>query len=391
MLPLTVAGVVIEDPCIARRDGCRSPGERPHDARTAKDSVPTLKISEHRRKAACAPEDLHHVTQVRTLPLTQMAMIADIHHVLCAVDFSECSRRALDHALAMAKWYGGWLSVLYVHPVSTPSLARSSGVALSPAERAAFIAQLRAFVPSEVGSHVPVEFLVLEGNIAVEILAEAEHADLVVVGTHGRTGLEHAVLGSVAETVVRKAAVPVMTVPRAAHDATNAVPRLFHHIVAAVDGSDPSLDALTCAVSLAEEADARLTVLRVLDPPRELAAWASESPEGRRYAERWQASVLTRLHDLVPESARRYCHVDERVEPGRPSQKILRVAADQRAGLIVMGARGHGALGRMLFGSTAQEVVRQATCPVLTLRRDRRRREGPDEGVGTSETRRALR
>jgi nucleotide-binding universal stress UspA family protein len=300
--------------------------------------------------------------------------MVDIRHVLCAVDFSECSRRALDHALAMAKWYGAWLSVLYVHLVSTPSLARSAGVALSPADRAALVAQLRAFVPVEVRSHVRVEFLVLEGTIAEEILAEAEHADLIVVGTHGRTGFEHAVLGSVAEKVVRKAAAPVMTVPRAAPDATSAVPQLFQHIVAAVDGSDSSLDALTCAVSLAEDVDAHLTVLRVLDVPRELAAWASESVEGRGYAERWKASVLTRLHDLVPESARRYCHVDERVEPGGPSQKILRVAADQRAGLIVMGARGHGAFGRMLFGSTAKEVVRRATCPVLTLRRDYRRR-----------------
>jgi nucleotide-binding universal stress UspA family protein len=320
-----------------------------------------------------------------------IAPMVDIRHVLCAVDLSECSRRTLDHALAMAKWYGAWLSLLYVHPVSTPSAAYSACGALSPADRAAFIAQLRALVPVEVRRHVRVEFLVLEGNITAEILAEAEHADLVVVGTHGRTGLEHAVLGSVAETVVRKAASPVMTVPRAAPDATSAVPRLFQHIVAAVDGSDPSLDALICAVSLAEEADAHLTVLRVLDPPRELAEWASESPEGRRYAERWQASVLTRLHDLVPESTRRYCHVDERVEPGRPCQRILRVAADQRAGLIVMGARGHGALGRMLFGSTAQEVVRQATCPVLTLRRDRRRRrQDPEEAVETRGTRTAL-
>ena len=294
--------------------------------------------------------------------------MVDIRHVLCAVDFSECSRRALNHAIAVAKWYGAWLSVLHVHPVSPPPIA-ASAAPLSPADQAELLAHLRAFVPDRVRGVVPVEFLVLEGNAAEDILAEAEHADLVVLGTHGRSGLEHLVLGSVAENVVRAAGCPVMTIPRAAPDGTAAVPDLFRHIVAGVDGSDASLDALTFAVSLAEEADAHLTVLRVLDLPRELAEWASWSPEGRAYAERWKASVLTRLHQLVPESARRYCHVDEQVEPGRPAHRILRLAAEQHTGLIVIGARGHSVIGRMLFGSTAQDIVRGAGCPVLTLRR----------------------
>jgi nucleotide-binding universal stress UspA family protein len=299
--------------------------------------------------------------------------MVDIRHVLCAVDFSECSRRALDHAIAVATWYGAWLSVLHVHPVSRPPLTPFAADTLSPADRAALIAQLRAFVPGHVRSHIPAEFLVVEGNVAEEIVAEAAHADLVVLGTHGRSGIEQVVLGSVAEKVVRKAGCAVLTVPRGTPDATNAVPDLFHRIVAGVDGSDASLDALNYAVSLAEEADAHLTVLRVVDVPPELAEWASESAEGQGYAERWTASVLRRLHGLVPTSARRYCHVDERVGSGHPSQEILRLTAEQHAGLIVIGAQGHGALGRVLFGSTAQDVVRHAACPVLTLRRRHRR------------------
>ena len=304
--------------------------------------------------------------------------MVDIRHVLCAVDFSECSRRALHHAIAVANWYGAWLSVLYVHPVSRPPFA-SSVALLSPADHAELIAQLRTLVPDRVRGVVPVEFLIFEGHAAEEILAEAEHADLVVLGTHGRSGLEHVVLGSVAEKVVRKAVCPVMTIPPTAPDATAAVPDLFHHIVAGVDGSDASLDALMFAVSLAEEADAHLTVLRVVDLPRELAEWASQSPEGQAYAERWKASVMTRLHHLVPESARRYSHVDERVEPGRPAEKILRLANEQHAGLIVIGARGHPTLSRMLFGSTAQDVVRRAACPVLTLRRQAHRHPRPPD------------
>lgn len=76
----------------------------------------------------------------------------------------------------------------------------------------------------------------------------------------------------------------------------------------------------------------------------------------------------SRLRTLVPDAARVCCHVEERVETGRPYRQILRVATEQHAGLIVLGAYGHGALERMFFGSTAQHVVREAVCPVLTLR-----------------------
>lgn len=159
-----------------------------------------------------------------------------------------------------------------------------------------------------------------------------------------------------------------MTIPRAASDATKAVPALFHHVIAGVDLSDASLHALTYALSLAEEADAHLTLLRVVEIPRELAEWAAESQEGKGYVERWKGQALAKLRDLVPDSARVYCHIEERVETGQPYREILRMAAETHAGLIVIGAHGHGMLDRMFFGSTAQHVVRQAVCPVLTLR-----------------------
>jgi nucleotide-binding universal stress UspA family protein len=209
---------------------------------------------------------------------------------------------------------------------------------------------------------------VAEGNVATEILAEAASADMLVLGTHGRSGLEHLMLGSVAEKVVRKAKCPVMTIPRAAPDATQPVPSLFHRIVAGVDFSDASLYALQHALMLAEEADAHLTVLRVLEAPREFAEWAMESEEGRGYIERWKALALSRLHQVIPDDAGLYCHIDERVETGHPSRELLRVAVEQSAGLIVIGAHAHGMLDRMFFESTAQHVVRQAACPVLTLR-----------------------
>ena len=300
----------------------------------------------------------------------------EIRRIVCSVDFSDFSRRVLDHAIAVARWYGSRLSVIHVHHVPLPAMALASlpasatteGLVLSPREREELRQQLEALMPAEAGKTLPVEFLVAEGDVAGEILAQADAADMVVIGTHGRSGYEHLLLGSVAEKVVRKANCPVLTIPRAAHDATSAVPTLFHHILAAVDFSTASMHALTYAVSLAEEADAHLTVLQVIDVPRELAAWAEESDDGKAQVERWKAQARTRLGTIIPESARECCHVQERVETGRPYREILRVAAERHAGLIVLGASGHGAIERMFYGSTAQHVVRQAVCPVLTLR-----------------------
>ena len=75
-----------------------------------------------------------------------------------------------------------------------------------------------------------------------------------------------------------------------------------------------------------------------------------------------------RLREVVPASTRKACHLEERIETGEPYREILRVAAEQHAGLIVVGAHSKGAVERMFVGSTAQHVVRQAVCPVLTIR-----------------------
>jgi nucleotide-binding universal stress UspA family protein len=217
--------------------------------------------------------------------------------------------------------------------------------------------------------NVPVGVTVAEGDVVAEILAEAESADMVVMGTHGRSGFDRLVLGSVTEKVLRKAKCPVLTVPRVAPDATEAVPTLFHHIIAGVDFSEASLHALSYAISLAEEADAHLTLLNVTDIPRELAQWADEDREGQDYIQRWKTYARDHLQPLVGDAARMYCHVKERVETGEPYREILRVAEEEHTGLIVIGAHGAGLVERLFVGSTMQHLVRQAVCPVLTVRK----------------------
>ena len=128
--------------------------------------------------------------------------------------------------------------------------------------------------------------------------------------------------------------------------------------------------AFALAMALAQETDGHLTVLNVV----EISADAHErlpqlSPGVREYVAAIEEDHRQRLRSAVPDAVRAYCEVETMMVPGKPYREILRVAAEQQSDLIVIGIHGRGAADRLFFGSTTQHVVRQATCPVLTLRR----------------------
>jgi nucleotide-binding universal stress UspA family protein len=175
-------------------------------------------------------------------------------------------------------------------------------------------------------------------------------------------------IGSVTEKVLRQASCPVLSVPPRAEDAGTLVP-LFKRILCAVDFSDCSMRALHYAMALAQEADARLTVLNVVELPADAHERLPHlSPGVREYVAAVEEDHRQRLASAVPEAVRAYCAVETMMVPGKPYREILRVAAEQLSDLIVIGVHGRGAVDRLFFGSTTQHVVRQATCPVLTLR-----------------------
>jgi nucleotide-binding universal stress UspA family protein len=246
---------------------------------------------------------------------------------------------------------------------------------LTPEDREALLASLKRFAEDEAGASVPVEFEIAEGHTATEIVARANAlpADLLVLGTHGRSGFERLVLGSVAEKVLRKAECPVLTVPRGMADVLPASPVLFKRILCAVDFSDCSTHALNYAMSLAQQADAHLTVIHVLELPPELPREVHENVVGPRNLSEYVALAeedrRARLKDAIPENVRAYCTVDTVLATGKPYSEILRVASEEMSDVIVIGVHGRGAADLFFFGSTAQHVVRQASCPVLTLRK----------------------
>lgn len=300
----------------------------------------------------------------------------ELRRILCPVDFSDHSRHALDHAATLARWYESTVDVLYVHPI-VPVAASAPGAPLytplmtTERDRGELLRSMHSFAGSRPGDDLVMHCDVIEGSAAPVILDRARElsSDLIVMGTHGRSGFERLLLGSITEKVLRKASCPVLSVPARVHGVAH-TPPLFTRILCAVDFSDCSMKGLDYAMSIAQEADARLTVLHVLDVPLEAQEYfAGESDVLRDYAASARDERRARLETCVPDAVRAYCTVDTLLAEGKPSREILRIAAEQQTELIVIGIHGRGAADLLFFGSTAQHVVREAACPVLTLRR----------------------
>jgi nucleotide-binding universal stress UspA family protein len=303
----------------------------------------------------------------------------DIQRILCPVDFSDFSRRALDHAVVLAHWYHAKVTLLHVKElVPLAAYAPGSGVVpsamLTPEERQSIIDEMKGLARSEAGASVAVDCEIAEGRTADAIVAQAAdlRSDLIVMGTHGRSGFERLVLGSVAEKVLRKATCPVLTVPKAVGDVVPASP-LFKDIVCAIDFSECSMRALEYACSLAQEADAHLTVLHVVEVPSNLDPDVHETtlagpPSLAAYIAAVGDERRARLKDAVPERVKGYCTVDTQLSSGSPYREILRVASERSSDLVVIGIHGRHPADLLFFGSTAQHVVRRAACPVLTIR-----------------------
>jgi len=294
-------------------------------------------------------------------------------HVLCPIDFSDFSRHALDHAVAIAHLYDARVTVLHVSsPAHEDMLLSTADVPPLPAspDRSRLIGRTKQFVEQEIGAGGSVEIVVSEaGDVYKDILAHAGalHADLLVMGTHGRTGFDRLVLGSVTEKVLRKAPCPVLTVPRLAPDVVPAGPVLYKRILCGVDFSDASMAALSYALSLAQQADAWLGVVHVV----ELLPGVYDTPLPRALSDvmrEIETDARQRINVAVPATAREACRVEDMVVVGHVRRILANLAAERHAELIVLGVHGRGAIDRMLFGSTADYIVRHASCPVLTTR-----------------------
>ncbi|HEX7798102.1 MAG TPA: universal stress protein [Vicinamibacterales bacterium] len=284
---------------------------------------------------------------------------------MCPSDFSEASAHAVDQAIVLAEAYKA--RIIGLHAVS-PLTSAVEAPAMDECRD-----QLRACFASAMDAGIAVDLEVALGLPVHRILDRASSlpADVIVMGTHGTSGFERFVLGSVTEKVLRKATCPVLTVPPRAQ-ATSRLP--FTHVLCAVDFSEASTAAVNWAISLAQPSGASVTLLHVLEwpwhepPPPDMSQLPKEQADAliafRRYSE---GSARARLESLVPQNVTTVQTVAQ-LRNGKAWSEILDAARDEHSDLIIMGVRGRNPVDMTLFGSTANHIVRQASCPVLTVR-----------------------
>jgi nucleotide-binding universal stress UspA family protein len=282
-------------------------------------------------------------------------------NILFATDFSPAAKAAMPFAAGLAKSFGANLYAVHVKEPVNYAVPPEMWVGL---EREMEMEEeaLREEMHKQFPEITP---RILEGagevwNTLAEVIAERE-IDLVVVGTRGRTGLEKVLLGSKAEEILRRANCPVLTIGPEV-DARKGLIGKMVSILCATHFGIASLKAARVAVSLAEEYQSKLTMMTVLGPKDENKLGVAED---------FGETSENQLREMVPEEAALWCAPRFVVERGAAAEKILELAAREKADLIVLGAHATegipGAKARMPM-ATVHQIVTNAKCPVLTIR-----------------------
>jgi nucleotide-binding universal stress UspA family protein len=292
-----------------------------------------------------------------------------IRRILCPVDFSEESRRALEHAVAIARRWGAQLDVLHVYQAASPFdiVPPDDDTAAQDPQLDMLRTALNDFVQPIAGD-AAVTLRLRHGTAARRpIVREADEidADLLIIGSHGRSGLERFLLGSTSDSIVKTATCPVLVVPSGAGPAHDG---RFRRILCGIDFSAPSLRAYRYAVRLAAADEADLTLLHAIEVPPELRdrqVVAAFDVEAVRAAT--EAAARRRLEALSPGSDAPAIPIRAHVSEGYAHRRIVDTAQHQHVDLIVLGTHGRNVLDRWMFGSNTRAVLRDAPCPVLTV------------------------
>ena len=309
------------------------------------------------------------------MSLAGSALDLRLKSVLMATDLSPTSVKPLHHALAIARYYGAKLYVVHVVSPIPYLMAGPEALQLGCDGASQDMQQLqRDLLHDGSLNGLDHEFIIRQGIVWEELQAIIfqKQVDLVVVGTHGRRGIEKVFLGSVAEQVFRDASCPVLTVgPYSYHESRVDLTGEIQTYLFATDFSEASLSALPQAVSLANQTKARLILLHVIPaaPVPQIPGWYTSS-EIMSMRENARMTCVRRLEQLMPRDQEAPIDTEFLVQFGIPSEKILQVALDKKVDLIILGLRRASLAGTIshMPWATAYEIVCGAGCPVLSVR-----------------------
>jgi nucleotide-binding universal stress UspA family protein len=314
-------------------------------------------------------------------------MVNIVTHILFATDFSPCSAPAFRYAMEWAKVFDAQLTLF--HGLSLqPGLDIDAGIAQRYLDEQRNVAeehlnQLLADARQQV-SKTAIEMRTGMASAQICDVARECKADLIVTGTHGWTGFNRVVFGSIAERVIQRAPCPVLSIPDRSPEETAGIHALTiqpRHMVLPIDFSDCSMDAYEYAVQLAKWFDAQLTLVCAIEPLSYSLDFSLTHPledKANRKKVVQRLEELTKL--LLTEGLSAQYELVE-----KPSiEAILEISSTQQADLVVMGTHGRKGLARLLLGSTTAKVLQHSPYPILTVKSPKF--EGGHHSVATSKS-----
>jgi nucleotide-binding universal stress UspA family protein len=289
---------------------------------------------------------------MRTYIRGEQMIETSYRRILIPTDGSENTRAAVAYALDLARQTDAKVTAISVNDISNYAAIPGEHDAESPLYQASQAA-IGDAIEMGAAKGVRVEGMIVSGIPKRDIVEASKDHDLVVMGTTGRTGLPHLLLGSVAERVVRKAYCPVIVVRTGVTSSFKC-----DRILIATDGSENSAPAVREGLNLARAFGAQVTALSVSDDTG-LPAAGRGSAEGRVLASEAVAEVENEGRKLGIE-------VTPSVPTGSPDDAI--VDASTEHDLLVMGTHGRSGLAHLRMGSVAERVIRFARCPVMVVK-----------------------
>jgi len=288
-------------------------------------------------------------------------------NILIPVDFSPSSRHAVEYGLFLAEKFCAKVTlvhavVLFQEDVNEGNNLKTFTKAVTEREKER-AEKLRLRCAESASHGVQVESKLLRGVSAPDVLLDFmydHHFDLVILGTHGRTGMKRWLFGSVAEKIVRHAPVPVLTVRKAWER------QAIEHVLVPVDFSKFSKRAVGKGLDIALEYGAKITFLHAVEQEAHPAFYATQLESIFETNPQLKKNIrenLIRFAEVPAEDAH-YA-----VTEGKAHKAISEYATANRVDLVVMATRGMGALDHLLLGSNAERIIRSTEIPVLTVGR----------------------
>ncbi len=298
-------------------------------------------------------------------------MVKIVTHILFATDFSPCSAPAFRYAVEWAKVFDAQLTLF--HGISLqPGVDIDAGIAQRYLDEQRNVAEehLKQLL-NKAHQKIPHAALEMRTGLASAQICEVaqEHnADLIITGTHGWTGFNRVIFGSIAERVIQRAPCPVLSIPDRSPGETTDLHTLSlqpRQIVLPMDFSDCSMDAYEYAVQIAKWFDASLTLVYAIEPLSYSLDFSLTHPLEDKATRKKIEQRLKGLTTVLIEQGltARYELVD------KPSMDaILKASASQEADLVVMGTHGRKGLPRLILGSTTAKVLQHSAYPILTVK-----------------------